>query len=177
MAEHRSMSEEELRERTRALLDEVHPERSDSVTFRRAQYDHGLAWVHFPEGYGGLGLGPKLNLVVQDEISNHSQVVHHDPPASLIGIGMGAPVVLTYGSEEMKKELLPRIFSGEDIWCQMFSEPGAGSDVAGLATREDLLTGIAAGRKIVSVAHAEPNGRWDLAGIELRARSRSTRCR
>ena len=156
MAEHRSMSEEELRERTRALLDEVHPERTDSVTFRRAQYDHGLAWVHFPEGYGGLGLSPKLNLVVQDEISNHSQVVHHDPPASLIGIGMGAPVVLTYGTEEMKKELLPRIFSGEYIWCQMFSEPGAGSDVAGLATRavRDGDEWVVNGQKVwTTVAH------------------------
>ena len=156
MAEHRSMSEEELRERTRALLDEVHPERTDSVTFRRAQYDRGLAWVHFPEGYGGLGLSPKLNLVVQDEISQHSRVVHHDPPASLIGIGMGAPVVLTYGSEEMKRDLLPRIFSGEDIWCQMFSEPGAGSDVAGLATRavRDGDEWVVNGQKVwTTVAH------------------------
>jgi len=156
MAEHRSMSEEELRERTRALLDEVHPERTDSVTFRRAQYDHGLAWVHFPEGYGGLGLSPKLNLVVQDEISRHSQVIHHDPPASIIGIGMGAPVVLTYGTEEMKRELLPRVFSGEDIWCQMFSEPGAGSDVAGLATRavRDGDEWVVNGQKVwTTVAH------------------------
>jgi len=150
------MSEEELRERTRALLDEVHPERTDSVTFRRAQYDHGLAWVQFPEGYGGLGLSPKLNLVVQDEISNHSKVVHHDPPASIIGIGMGAPVVLTYGTEEMKKDLLPRIFSGEDVWCQMFSEPGAGSDVAGLATRavRDGDEWVVNGQKVwTTVAH------------------------
>ena len=156
MAEHRSMSEAELRERTRALLDEVHPERTDSVTFRRAQYDHGLAWVHFPEGYGGLGLSPKLNLVVLDEISRHSKVVHHDPPASIIGIGMGAPVVLTYGSEDMKKALLPRIFSGEDIWCQMFSEPGAGSDVAGLSTRavRDGDQWVVNGQKVwTTVAH------------------------
>jgi len=49
VAEYRTMSEQELRERTRALLAEIHPERSDSVTFRRAQYEHGLAWVHFPK--------------------------------------------------------------------------------------------------------------------------------
>src|ERR1700741_2928744 len=48
---------------------------------------------------------------------------------------MGAPVVLTYASDEQKKRLLPALFSGEEIWCQMFSEPGAGSDVAGLSTR------------------------------------------
>jgi len=70
MAELLSMSEEEVRERTRALLDEVHPERVDSITFRRKQYEHGLAWVHFPEGYGGLGISPKMNVVVLDEISD-----------------------------------------------------------------------------------------------------------
>jgi alkylation response protein AidB-like acyl-CoA dehydrogenase len=48
---------------------------------------------------------------------------------------MGAPVVLTYGTEEMKKRLLPKIFSGEEVWCQLFSEPSAGSDVAGLTSR------------------------------------------
>jgi alkylation response protein AidB-like acyl-CoA dehydrogenase len=155
MAESR-ISEEELRARVRTLLDEVHPERTESIPFRRKQYEHGLAWVHFPEGYGGLGLGPKMNLVVFDEISKHSKVVHHDPPASIIGIGMGAPVVLTYGSEEMKKTLLPRIFSGEDVWCQMFSEPSAGSDVAGLATRavRDGDEWVVNGQKVwTTVAH------------------------
>jgi len=162
MAEHRQMSEEELRERTRALLAEVHPERTDSVTFRRKQFEHGLAWVHFPEGHGGLGLSPKMNAVVHDEMTRHSKVIHHDPPASIIGIGMGAPVVLTYGSEDMKKELLPRIFSGEEVWCQLFSEPGAGSDVAGLATRavRDGDDWVLNGQKVwTTVAHL---ARWGM---------------
>jgi alkylation response protein AidB-like acyl-CoA dehydrogenase len=156
------MSEDELRKRTRALLDEVHPEKTESIPFRRKQFEHGLAWVHFPEGHGGLGLNPKLNLVVHDEITKHSKVVHGDPPASIIGIGMGAPVVLTYGTEEMKKTLLPRIFSGEDVWCQMFSEPGAGSDVAGLATRgvRDGDDWILNGQKVwTTVAHIS---RWGM---------------
>ncbi len=156
MPEYRTMSEEELRERTRALLAEVHPETTPSIPFRRAQYAHGLAWVHFPEGHGGLGLSPKLNLVVHDEITRHSKVVHGDPPASIIGIGMGAPVVLTYGSEEMKRELLPKIFSGEEVWCQLFSEPSAGSDVAGLATRavRDGDDWVLNGQKVwTTVAH------------------------
>ena len=156
MSEHREMTDEELRTRTRALLDEVHPERTDSVTFRRKQYEHGLAWVHFPEGYGGLGLSPRMNLVVHDEITKHSKVVHHDPGASIIGIGMGAPVVLTHGTEQMKKDLLPRIFSGEDVWCQMFSEPSAGSDVAGLSTRavRDGDEWVVNGQKVwTTVAH------------------------
>jgi alkylation response protein AidB-like acyl-CoA dehydrogenase len=162
MAEYRTMSEEELRERTRALLAEVHPERTDPIPFRRAQFDHGLAWVHFPEGHGGLGLNPKMNLVVLDEMSVHSKVIHGDPPASIIAIGMGAPVVLTYGTEEMKRELLPRIFSGEDVWCQLFSEPSAGSDVAGLATRavRDGDDWVLNGQKVwTTVAHI---ARWGM---------------
>ena len=162
MAEYRTMSESELRERTRVLLAEIHPEKSDSITFRRAQFAHGLAWVHFPEGHGGLGLPPKMNIVVHDEITRHSKVVHGDPPASLIGIGMGAPVVLTYASDEQKKRLLPAIFSGEEIWCQLFSEPSAGSDVAGLATRavRDGDGWILNGQKVwTTVAHLS---RWGM---------------
>ena len=150
------MSEEEVRERTRRLLDEVHPEQVDSVTFRRRQFEHGLAWVHFPEGHGGLGISPKMNTVVMDEIARHSQVVYHDPPAAIIGIGMGAPVVLTHGTEKMKREMLPKIFTGEEIWCQMFSEPGAGSDVAGLSTRavRDGDEWVVNGQKVwTTVAH------------------------
>lgn len=131
----KTMSAEELRERTRGLLEEVHPEKVDAVTFRGAQYDHGLAWVHFPEGYGGLGINPKMQAIVNDEIRQHSKVAYDDLYINPIGIGMGAPTVLAYGTEEMKQTLLRRIFTGEDIWCQLFSEPGAGSDVAGLATR------------------------------------------
>jgi alkylation response protein AidB-like acyl-CoA dehydrogenase len=118
--------------------------------------------VHFPEGHGGLGLSPKLNVVVSDEIAKHSKVVHGDPPVSIIGIGMGAPVVLTYGTEEMKREMLPRIFSGEDVWCQLFSEPGAGSDVAGLAMRaeRDGDDWILNGQKVwTTVAHLS---RWGM---------------
>ena len=156
MADLREMDEAELRGRVRKLLAEAHPERTDSITFRRKQYAHGLAWVHFPEGFGGLGISPKQQLVVLDEIQKHSKVVHHDPPASTIGIGMGAPTVLTYASDEQKKYHLPRIFSGEDIWCQMFSEPSAGSDVAGLSSRavRDGDHWVVNGQKVwTSVAH------------------------
>jgi alkylation response protein AidB-like acyl-CoA dehydrogenase len=162
MADQPTISEDELRQRVRALLDEVHPEQVASQPFREKQYEHGLAWVHFPVGYGGLGLSPKMNQVVHDEITQHSKVVHNDPPASIIGIGMGAPVVLTYGSDEMKRRMLPKIFSGEEIWCQMFSEPSAGSDVAGLATSavRDGDEWIVNGQKVwTTVAHLS---RWGM---------------
>ena len=162
MTDYRPMEEEEVRERTRALLDEVHPERVEAIPFRRAQYEHGLAWLHFPEGFGGLGVSPKLNAVVYDEIAKHSDVVYHDPFVSIIGIGMGAPTLLTYGNEDTKRELLPRVFSGEDIWCQLFSEPSAGSDVAGLATRavRDGDEWVVNGQKVwTTVAHV---ARWGM---------------
>ena len=156
MSEAQKIDEENLRARVRALLEEVHPEHTEATPFRRAQYEHGLAMVHFPEGYGGLGLSPEMNYVVRDEIMKHSKVVHDTPLGNMIGIGMGAPVLLTYADDETKKRLLPRVFSGEDVWCQLFSEPSAGSDVAGLATRavRDGDEWVVNGQKVwTSVAH------------------------
>jgi alkylation response protein AidB-like acyl-CoA dehydrogenase len=125
-------SESELRERVRQLIADV--DADDRVAFRGAQFDRGLAWVHFPEGKGGLGLSPKAQTVVQDELRGASRV-YDDIALNPIGIGMAAPVLLAFGSPEMHDRFLRRIFTGEDIWCQMFSEPGAGSDVASLSTR------------------------------------------
>jgi alkylation response protein AidB-like acyl-CoA dehydrogenase len=155
------MSEDELRERTRQLLAAADPERVDQYAFRGAQYDHGLAMVHFPEGYGGLGISPKMQGIVNDEIRRHTKTVYDDLMVNPIGIGMGMPTVLTYGSEELKKKLLRRIFTGEDIWCQLFSEPGAGSDVAGLATRavRDGDDWIVNGQKVwTTLAHVSKWG-------------------
>jgi alkylation response protein AidB-like acyl-CoA dehydrogenase len=159
---HKTMSEEELRERTRKLLEAANPDRVDQYTFRGAQYDHGLALVHFPEGYGGLGISPKMQAIVSDEIRRHTKTVYDDLGVNPIGIGMGMPVVLTYASEELKKKLLRRIFTGEDIWCQLFSEPGAGSDVAGLATRavRDGDDWVVNGQKVwTTLAHIS---RWGM---------------
>jgi len=144
------MTEEEVRERVRALLAEAHPDRVDQATFRGKQFEHGLAWVHFPEGHGGLGVSPRLQAVVADELRRHVKVTYEDMVLNPIGIGMGAPTVLTHGTEWMKKNLLRRIFTAQDIWCQLFSEPGAGSDVAGLSTRavRDGDTWILNGQKV-----------------------------
>jgi alkylation response protein AidB-like acyl-CoA dehydrogenase len=126
------VSEDELRQRVKSLVAEV--DATDRVAFRGAQYDRGLAWVHFPEGKGGLGLSPRAQTIVADEL-RHASRVYDDIGLNPIGIGMAAPVLLAHGTDEMHERFLRRIFTGEDIWCQMFSEPGAGSDVATLATR------------------------------------------
>jgi len=126
------MNDDELSVRAQALL--VAADRSDQYAFRGAQFDAGLAWVHFPEGKGGLGLGRGHQRVV-DQILREGGVVFHDLVVNPIGIGMGAPTLLEYGTEEMQHACLRPIFTGEDIWCQLFSEPTHGSDVAGIASR------------------------------------------
>jgi alkylation response protein AidB-like acyl-CoA dehydrogenase len=147
------ISESDLRERVRQLIADV--DATDRVAFRGAQYDRGLAWVHFPEGKGGLGLSPKSQTVVQDEL-RHASRVYDDIGLNPIGIGMAAPVLLAHGTDEMHHRFLRRIFTGEDIWCQMFSEPGSGSDVASLATRavRDGEEWIVNGQKVwTTLAH------------------------
>lgn len=115
------------------LLDECHPKTHDAVTFLGAQFDKGLAWVHFPEGYGGLGVNPKLQRIVSDRLSaaGAPNSMYRNP----IGYGMCAPTVVTWGTDAQKQRYLRPLFTCEEIWCQLFSEPGAGSDFAGLAAR------------------------------------------
>ncbi len=156
-----TMTDEELRQRVHTLLAEAHPDKVDMFTFRGKQFDHGLAMVNFPEGHGGLGLSPKMQAVVNDELRKNCKTTYDDLAINPIGIGMGSATVLTYGSEELKKKHLRKIFTGEDIWCQMFSEPGAGSDVAGLASRavRDGDDWIVNGQKVwTTLAHVSNYG-------------------
>ena len=129
-----AITDDELKQRTEALIEEVDPHATDQYTFRGAQYDSGLAFVHFPEGKGGLGLSRSKQAVV-DQVLRDAKVPYHDLMVNPIGIGMGAPVVLNHGTEEMHEKHLKKIFTGEDIWCQLFSEPTHGSDVAGIPSR------------------------------------------
>ncbi len=129
-----TISDQELQERAEALIEEVDPHSTDQFSFRGAQYDAGLAFVHFPEGKGGFGLSRGKQAIV-DQVLRDAKVPYHDLIVNPIGIGMGAPVVLNHGTEEMHAKHLKKIFTGEDIWCQLFSEPTHGSDVAGIPSR------------------------------------------
>ncbi len=117
------------------LLAEHHPTNTSAQDFLGHQFDKGLAWVHFPEGNGGLGLSPRL----QSRIQRTLQAAGAPNPAysNPIGYGMGAPTIVTHGTPEQRERYLRPLFTGEEVWCQLFSEPGAGSDVAGLATKAD----------------------------------------
>lgn len=92
----------------------------------------GFATPTWPAEYGaGLSLSPGEAKPVNDVLA-HYKVPR---PYNIIGIGMGGPTVMAWGTEEMKHRLLKPLACNQEIWCQLFSEPGAGSDVAGLATR------------------------------------------
>jgi alkylation response protein AidB-like acyl-CoA dehydrogenase len=118
---------------TTQLLDECDPKAHDSITFLGAQFDKGLAWVHFPVGHGGLGINPKLQRVVNERLfaAGAPNPMYRNP----IGHGMCGPTVVAWGSAQQKQRYLRPLFTGEEIWCQLFSEPGAGSDFAGLSSK------------------------------------------
>ena len=129
----RAEQEQLVRQRLARLLEAHPPATTPSVEFLGARFDAGLAWVWFPEGLGGLGLGQELQGLVEREL--HRAGAPNESDRNVIGYGMGAPTVLTHGTDEQRRRYLRPLFTCEEIWCQLFSEPGAGSDVAGLATR------------------------------------------
>ncbi|HUZ10828.1 MAG TPA: acyl-CoA dehydrogenase family protein [Acidimicrobiales bacterium] len=121
-------------QRTEELIRATPPAATDPVAFLRAQYDSGLAWVHFPVGRGGLAVSAELQRAVDDRLADAGA-----PPSGKvsnpIGAGQIATTILTFGSDDQKQRYLRPIFSTEQYWCQLFSEPGSGSDLASLATR------------------------------------------
>jgi alkylation response protein AidB-like acyl-CoA dehydrogenase len=116
------------------LLETFDPATVSEQEFLEAQFDAGLAWVHFPVGWGGLDVSPKLQKLVVERVAAAGGPI--GGARNPIGYGMCAPAVLTHGTDAQRALLRP-LFSNEHIWCQLFSEPGAGSDVASLAMRAD----------------------------------------
>lgn len=115
------------------LLAEFPPATTSPRAFLAAQFDAGLAWVHFDEGVGGLGVRQQLQRVVQERLA--AAGAPHPYYRNPIGYGMGAPTVYTHGTADQRERYLRPLFTGEEVWCQLFSEPGAGSDVAGLSCK------------------------------------------
>jgi alkylation response protein AidB-like acyl-CoA dehydrogenase len=128
------LTDRDIEELTGQFLNEHDHRELDQFGFRGAQFDAGLAWVHFPEGKGGLGVPPAGQRVVNDTF-REAGVPYHDLLVNPIGIGMGAQTLLSCGTEDMRRRHLRPIFTGEEIWCQLFSEPTHGSDVAGIPSR------------------------------------------
>ncbi len=150
-----SATQTEIRSRIDRLL-EVDP--VDRQAFLGTQYDLGLAWIHFPEGSGGLDADRDLQQLVHEAV----MAIDGPQPRYDIGYGMAAPTIVAYGTPEQHDRWLRPLFTSEEIWCQLFSEPGAGSDVAGLSTRAvaDGDEWVVNGQKVwTSNAHM---ARWGL---------------
>jgi alkylation response protein AidB-like acyl-CoA dehydrogenase len=154
---------EDLRKRVRDFLASHDPAGLPQLEFLRARFDAGLAWVHYPPGLGGLGLPRSLQSAVDAELAA-AGAPDNDPARIGIGLGMAAPTILAYGTKKQKERWLRPLWTGVEVWCQLFSEPGAGSDLAGLATRavrdKAGKRWLVSGQKVwTSMAHA---ARWGL---------------
>jgi alkylation response protein AidB-like acyl-CoA dehydrogenase len=153
--------EELVAERVDKLLSGWPPSQIDPTPFWGAQFDHGLAWVHFPEGFGGLGVAPGLQAMVDERLKEAGASLDNIP-RNLLGYGMGGPTVLAHGTDSQKSRWLRPLFTAEELWCQLFSEPGAGSDLAGVATRAvaDGEEWVINGQKVwTTLAHT---ARWGM---------------
>ena len=143
------------------LLAVFPPESTDPKVFWGAQYDAGLAWVDFPAGEGGLGVSPSHRATVARRLAEVGAPTWNRT-ANVLGIGMGAGVLLSHGTPQQRARWLRPMFTMDELWCQLFSEPDAGSDVAGLSTRavKDGDEWILNGQKVwTTLAHL---AKWGL---------------
>jgi alkylation response protein AidB-like acyl-CoA dehydrogenase len=113
------------------------PARGDERLARdwsRQLYDAGYAGLTWPKEYGGAGAPYSHQAILLEEAARAETPEH----IGLIGIGMAGPTIIAHGTAEQKGRFLPKILSGEEVWCQGFSEPGSGSDLASLKTKATL---------------------------------------
>ena len=106
-----------------------------SKAWQRRLYDAGYVALAWPREYGGQELDPVRGSIVNEEM------VRARAPGLIgaMGISMLGPTLISWGSDEQKRRYLPKILTAEEIWCQGYSEPGAGSDLAALRTRAEIV--------------------------------------
>jgi len=162
-----SAEETWVAELTDQLISQNPPASTSAVAFLGAQFDLGLAWVHFPVGHGGLDLSPKFQKIVNEKIARAGGPNSY--ARNPIGYGMCGPTVVEWGTDEQKRRYLRPLFTGEEIWCQLFSEPGSGSDFAGLSAKgvKDGDEWIVNGQKVwTTLAHLS---KWGLLVVRTDA--------
>src|SRR5918996_4976390 len=114
----------------------------------RALHEAGYAGLTWPKEYGGAGVPYTHQAIFLEEMAR----VEAPPHVGVIGLGMAGPTIMAHGTEEQKARYLQPILAAEEIWCQGFSEPGAGSDLAGVRTSAQLEDGtfVVDGQKLWS---------------------------
>lgn len=144
---------------TRAFLEANPPAtiatEEDRLAHLEARFDTGLAAVHYPEGLGGRGLPRPLQSVVDDALAAAGSPDNR-PTRNVVNLGMAGPTILAAGTQEQKERFMRPLWTGRHVWCQLFSEPGAGSDLAGLATKavRDGDDWVVTGQKVwTTLAH------------------------
>jgi alkylation response protein AidB-like acyl-CoA dehydrogenase len=110
----------------------AHFEPHETQQWHKVLYQKGWAAPHWPVEHGGAGLDPTRRFILQEEL-----VMSGAPDLSPFGLRMVGNVLIEYGSEYQKKRFLPKILSGEEVWCQGYSEPGSGSDLASLQLKAE----------------------------------------
>src|SRR5213593_3196466 len=123
----------ELSDSEKAFRDEVRAWLKANAPRDTEADDAGDVGITWPKEYGGRGGSFMDQLIFNDEMI----LAHAPEPINVIGLGMGGPVVIAHGTDEQKKRYLAPLLSDEEIWCQGFSEPNAGSDLSGLQTRAE----------------------------------------
>jgi alkylation response protein AidB-like acyl-CoA dehydrogenase len=141
-----SPSELHFRDEVRAWLAEHRPGPEPEATeeildfrlrWQRTLFDAGYVGIAWPRQHGGRGA-----TLMEQAIFNEEMVrAKAPPPANIIGLVMGGPVIITHGSDEQRARFLAPILNGDEVWCQGFSEPNAGSDLAALTTRAEQVDG------------------------------------
>ena len=109
----------------------AHDPLEEAKKWQKTKAEHGWACIQWPVEYGGQGADPIKNVIWSQEEGVYARL----SGMFIIGQGMCAPTMMAYASEEHKQHYLPKLASGEEVWCQLFSEPHGGSDLAGLRTR------------------------------------------
>jgi alkylation response protein AidB-like acyl-CoA dehydrogenase len=145
-----SLDEAAFREQVRAWLRDNLPA-EPGRDWSRLVYDAGYAGLTWPEEYGGRGTQYSHQAIMLEEFARHEAPQH----MNIIALGMAGPTIMAHGTEEQKQRYLPKMLTAEEIWCQGFSEPGAGSDLASVRTRIEPQEGhfLVNGQKVWS-SHA-----------------------
>ncbi len=130
----RKVFQEEFPEDIRAMRDAgVSISRDDQIRYQKWLYDRGWFAINWPKEYGGTGWTPVQKYLFMQELAEV-----HAPDIVPFGVGMVGPVIYTFGNDEQKQRFLPDILESNVWWCQGYSEPGSGSDLASLKTKADL---------------------------------------